>query len=168
MAPDTCPDAATASTTDGAGRTYGDGLPRREELVVLYDAVGWGVYTSDPDNLERAVRQSLWVSTARDARGQLVGLVRVVGDDATIAWVQDLLVHPDHQRQGVGTALLRAALERFARARPGRCSPTGFAHVRQLALLTDSQEATLAFYRSLGLLPAQALGTCCYVRDTAS
>ncbi len=155
MAPDTCPDAATASTTDGAGRTYGDGLPRREELVALYDAVGWGVYTRDPDNLERAVRQSLWVSTARDARGQLVGLVRVVGDDATIAWVQDLLVHPDHQRQGVGTVLLRAALERFA-------------HVRQLALLTDSQEATLAFYRSLGLLPAQALGTCCYVRDTAS
>ena len=98
MAPDTCPDAATASTTDGAGRTYGDGLPRREELVALYDAVGWGVYTRDPDNLERAVRQSLWVSTARDARGQLVGLVRVVGDDATIAWVQDLLVHPDHQR----------------------------------------------------------------------
>ena len=42
---------------------------------------------------------------------RLVGLVRVVGDGASIAYVQDLLVHPDWQRRGIGARLLRDAME---------------------------------------------------------
>lgn len=71
---------------------------------------------------------------------RLVGLVRVVGDGASIAYVQDLLVHPDWQRRGIGARLLRDAMERFAR-------------VRQFLLLADDAPAPRAFYEAMGLGP---------------
>ena len=71
--------------------TSGD-LPGTQELVELYDAVGWVAYTRDPETLTRAVRASLHVVTARKD-GRLVGLARVVGDGETIAYLQDLLVY---------------------------------------------------------------------------
>jgi GNAT superfamily N-acetyltransferase len=113
-------------------------LPTRDELLALYAAVGWTAYTRDPDALLAAVRGSTWVRCERRA-GALVGLARVVSDDVSIAWLQDLLVHPDHQRTGLGRALARAALERFD-------------HVRTFALLTDDEPRQRAFYESVGLV----------------
>jgi GNAT superfamily N-acetyltransferase len=110
----------------------------REELVALYQSVGWTAYTRDPDALERAVAASTWVAAAR-GDGALIGLIRVLSDDVAIALVQDLLVRPDHQRTGVGRGLLRQALARFD-------------HVRSIALITDDEPRQHAFYRSLGLV----------------
>ena len=67
-------------------------FPRREQLLELYTDAGWIAYTSDPDRLERAVRQSQAVYTAWDG-SRLAGLLRAVGDGETILYVQDLLVH---------------------------------------------------------------------------
>jgi GNAT superfamily N-acetyltransferase len=112
--------------------------PAAEELVPLYDAVGWAAYTRDPGSLARAIGASTWVLAARED-GRLVGLVRCVSDDVSIAWLQDVLVLPSHQRRGVGRALVEAALRRFAA-------------VRQLVLLTDDRPEQTAFYEALGLV----------------
>jgi GNAT superfamily N-acetyltransferase len=109
------------------------------EILALYEAVGWTAYTRDPDGLARAVAASSWVATARDD-GALIGLVRVLSDDVAIAWLQDVLVHPSAQRSGVGAALVRAALDRYA-------------HVRTFALMTDDRPEQHAFYREMGLEP---------------
>lgn len=69
--------------------------------------------------------------------GHLVGLARVISDGATIAYLQDVLVHPDHQRAGIGAALVDAAL-------------TPYETVRQKVLLTDDGAAQRAFYEALG------------------
>ena len=74
--------------------------------------------------------------TAR-ADGQLIGLARGLSDDVSIFYLQDVLVHPDWQHRGVGTALLTECLERYA-------------HVRQKVLLTDDEESQRRFYESLG------------------
>ncbi|GAA5157388.1 N-acetyltransferase [Ornithinimicrobium tianjinense] len=110
--------------------------PGREELVELYTAVGWSAYTDDPDTLEEAVRNSTRVVTARYG-DQLLGLARVISDGASIAYLQDVLVRPELQREGVGRSLVLAALEPFA-------------HVRQKVLLTDDEPRQRAFYESLG------------------
>jgi len=73
---------------------------------------------------------------ARDGQ-VLVGLARVVSDKATICYLQDVLVHPDHQREGVGRQLVELALKPYA-------------HVRQKVLLTDDEPGQKAFYESLG------------------
>ncbi len=108
-----------------------------EEILPLYASVGWTAYTDAPDALRRGFAGSLLTLAAYEGK-TLAGLVRAVGDGATVVLVQDLLVFPQYQRCGIGTALMRAVMERFA-------------DVRQLQLVTDDTEKTLAFYRSLGL-----------------
>lgn len=111
----------------------------------LYTDAGWIAYTSDPDRLERAVRQSQAVYTAWDG-SRLAGLLRAVGDGETILYVQDLLVHTRYRRQGIG----RALLERVR---------ADFAHVRQKVLLTDAGDSrAVVFYRSQEWIPAEKAG----------
>lgn len=120
------------------------------EVLALYGSVGWTAYTEQPEALRRGFAGSLLTLAARE-NGTLVGLLRAVGDGCTVVLVQDLLVRPDHQRRGIGTALMQAALERFR-------------SVRQVQLLTDDTEKTKGFYRSLGLLTLPELGCCGFMR----
>ena len=117
-------------------RTVAGGEVDLEELLALYDSVGWSAYTRDPATLRRAVSQSSIVVTARDA-GRLVGLARGISDDATIFYLQDVLVHPDAQRRHIASRLLSTCLERYA-------------HVRQKVVLTDDDESQRRLYESLG------------------
>ncbi|MHA7862571.1 GNAT family N-acetyltransferase [Tessaracoccus sp. Y36] len=112
-------------------------LPTREELVTLYDSVGWSVYTTDPERLYDAVSRSLRVVCARED-GHLVGLARVVGDGLTIVYLQDILVDPAHQRRGIGRHLFERVLEPFS-------------DVRRQVLITDDEPGQRNFYESLGL-----------------
>lgn len=121
-----------------------------EEILPLYIAVGWTNYTNRPEKLAKAYQNSLCVLGAYDG-DKRIGVVRAVGDGISIVFVQDLLVLPEYQRQGVGTRLLRAILEQFA-------------DVYQIELLTDDTSKTTAFYESLGLTRADKLGCCAYVR----
>lgn len=108
----------------------------REEVLALYDAIGWSAYTMHPDGLMAAIAGSATVVGARlDAA--LIGLARVVSDGASVCYLQDLLVHPGHQRSGVGRELVRRVLEPYP-------------HVRQKVLLTDDDPGQKAFYESLG------------------
>lgn len=119
---------------------YADYQP--SEILNLYESVGWCAYTRDPSALRRSFEKSLLVLAAYEG-DRLIGIIRTVGDSETIVFIQDLLVHPDHQHKGVGSALVRAVLERF----PG---------VRQIQLTADNAPATLSFYNSCGFLPHAA------------
>ena len=72
-------------------------------------------------------------------------MIRTVGDGQTIIYIQDILVLPDYQRRGIGTALARAVLERFR-------------EVRQIVLSTDNTPQTNAFYESPGLVRMSSMG----------
>ena len=123
-----------------------DIIPYRfnEQVLALYQAVGWTAYTEDADKLERGFARSLLTLAAVEG-DELLGLVRVVGDGETVVWIQDILVKPPRQRQGIGKSLLRAVLDRYQ-------------GVRQVMLMTDDSPATLAFYRSMGFAPMAELG----------
>ena len=84
-----------------------------EEIKSLYTEVGWKAYTDDLQALREGYENSLLILAAYED-DELLGIIRTVGDGATIVFVQDILVFPERQRQGVGTALLKAVLERFA------------------------------------------------------
>lgn len=118
----------------------GSEVPALQDILDLYDAVGWGAYTESPSTLLRALAGSAQVVTAR-RDGQLLGLARVVGDGATIAYLQDVLVRPDVHRAGIGRRLVDAVFAPFAQ-------------VRQQVLLTDAEPGQRAFYESLGFVEA--------------
>ncbi len=114
------------------------------EILPLYESVGWTNYTSNPRMLERAYNNSLCIFAAY-ADGNVVGIVRAVGDGASIVLVQDLLVSPQYQRQGIGSALLKAIVEEYK-------------GVYQFQLVTDNTDKNINFYKSLGFATGKELG----------
>ena len=107
-----------------------------DDVLHLYQAVGWTNYTNQPQMLEQALTHSLATYLARDGE-KIVGLVRLVGDGFSSVFVQDLIVLPSYQRQGIGSSMMKQALADYKDA-------------YQVQLATDESEKTLAFYRSLG------------------
>lgn len=123
---------------------YKDSDEQLAQLTALYESVGWTNYTQNPAMLRAAYQHSLLTLAALDGQ-RLAGVLRAVGDGASIVFVQDLLVLPAYQRRGLGTRLMRALLQRYPQ-------------VYQLELMTDDTEKTTAFYRSLGFMPMDELG----------
>ena len=107
-----------------------------DDVLHLYQAVSWTNYTNQPQMLEQALSHSLAIYLALDGDA-VVGLVRLVGDGFSSIFVQDLIVLPSYQRQGIGSALMRKALRDFKDA-------------YRVQLATDQTEKNLEFYRSLG------------------
>ena len=126
---------------------------KQADVLALYQAVGWNMYTRDPKKLERAIAQSLSVLGAYDG-DQLVGLIRAVGDGETILFIQDLLVLPSYQRQGIGRQLVDALVDQFPQ-------------VRQRVLLTDDQPQTRAFYENIGFVQSSKVGVIAFYQDLA-
>lgn len=116
------------------------------ELLLLYNSVGWTAYTNSPDLLSQAIKNSSFVVSAWNEGGKLVGLARTISDDATICYLQDILVHPDLQGTGIGRALFEQVKERYQ-------------HVRQMVLITDDEPQQRAFYQSLGLTEGSDFST---------
>ena len=106
------------------------------DILHLYQAVGWTNYTHQPQMLEQTLSHSLAIYLALDGDA-VVGLVRLVGDGFSSVFVQDLIVLPSYQRQGIGSALMKEAL-------------TDYKDAYQVQLVTDQTEKNLEFYRSLG------------------
>ena len=50
-----------------------------DDVLHLYQAVGWTNYTNQPQMLEQALTHSLATYLARDGE-EIIGLVRLVGD----------------------------------------------------------------------------------------
>lgn len=116
------------------------------EILNLYASVGWTAYTENPKALRQGFENSMLTLAAYDGE-RLSGIIRVVGDGATIVYVQDLLVLPEYQRKGIGSALLKAVLDRYS-------------SVRQIVLTTDNIHKNIAFYKSMGFKEMTEVGCC--------
>ena len=111
-------------------------IVKLEDVLHLYQAVGWTNYTHQPEMLEQALSHSLAIYVALDD-DTVVGLIRLVGDGFSSVLVQDLIVLPIYQRQGIGSALMKQALGDFKGA-------------YQVQLVTEQTEKNVRFYRSIG------------------
>ena len=120
------------------------------EILQLYQSVGWVAYTDHPEVLKKGFENSL-LTLAAYKGDQFLGIIRTVGDGHTIVFVQDILVFPEHQRKGIGSALLQAILERYS-------------HVRQIELATDNTPKTIAFYKSMGFREMSEIGCCGFMK----
>lgn len=54
----------------------------------------------------KALDASLYVVCAY-YKGEIVGMGRIVGDGAVICYIQDLMIHPEHQSAGIGGAIIK-------------------------------------------------------------
>ena len=82
--------------------------PTPTEYRKLIKAVGWERY-SNLRFAPVALANSLHCVVACESkRGKVIGLGRIVGDRARFFYIQDLVVRPEFQGQGIGTAILDA------------------------------------------------------------
>lgn len=107
------------------------------QLVELYKNVGWIGYSNKPSELNEAIKNSLFNIGAFDGE-ELVGLIRVVGDNISIIYIQDILVKENYQRLGIGSNLLQLVLNRYN-------------NIKQIVLMTDNTEKTKLFYKRNGM-----------------
>lgn len=107
-----------------------------DSIFQLYEAVNWLAYTSNPEKLKAALNGSSLVLTYK-IEGKVLGLARCVSDGETICYLQDILVHPHYQRSGIGTSLVNQILAEYK-------------DIRQVVLMTDSEERQSKFYEKLG------------------
>ena len=114
------------------------------DVLPIYEAVEWTNYTQNPEMLEVAYKNSLHVLAAFNEKGILVGVLRAVGDGASILFIQDILVTPEYQHQGIVTKLLQQTLEKYK-------------NVYQIQLATDNSMKTISFYESNGFTSLTSL-----------
>ena len=121
-----------------------------EDVLPLYETVGWTNYTTKPEMLKAAFENSLHVLAAFTEEGILVGVLRAVGDGASILFIQDILVTPEYQHQGIGTNLLQQTLEKYK-------------NVYQIQLTTDNSMKTISFYESNGFTSLTSLNCVSFI-----
>lgn len=77
----------------------------------LYTSVDWWPMRTTEEIaqvLENALAVGAWEGV------QLVGFVRVISDQRFHAYIEDMVVHPDHQQRGIGKLLLTKLLDRLS------------------------------------------------------
>ena len=88
-----------------------------EEYMELRRRVGWCEFPLE--EAQAGIDNSYMITCARDGE-QAVGVVRLLWDGGYIAFLSDVIVDPDYQRQGIGKKLVESAIQRVkADMKPG-------------------------------------------------
>lgn len=104
------------------------------------------------EQVKRLIKHSLCIGAYIDGTSKQIGFARVITDYTTHAYFCDLVVNPAHQRKGVGTMLLDAALH----------------HPELRAMKTWSLRTTpeaRKLYEAKGFMPATDPGTILEIED---
>lgn len=127
-------------------------VPKIEELVELYNDVGWYNYIQDTKKLGRAFANSTTIVSAWD-EDKLVGVLRAVGDSETIMYIQDILVDEIYQSKGIGRQLIDKFMNEYE-------------DIRQIVLITDKTLKTMNFYEVCGFDKVETYDGIAYVKYT--
>lgn len=84
------------------------------EIMALYKDAGWWkqAYDSDTSFLDTLVQSSACFAAAFD-HGTMVGMGRALSDGMSDAYIQDMVVLKQYQRQGIGQRIVRALVDRL-------------------------------------------------------
>jgi GNAT superfamily N-acetyltransferase len=80
-------------------------LPTLAEYHHLCESVGWGQIMNF-DVAASALENSVTGFTVCLDNGDVIAMGRIVGDGAIYFYIQDVVVAPDYQGRGVGTAII--------------------------------------------------------------
>lgn len=84
-------------------------FPTLEEYKYLCESVGWTNYMNF-EVVKTSLKNSIHCITVKDNK-QIVGMGRIVGDGAIYFYIQDIVVHPDYQKHGIGNEIMNHLVE---------------------------------------------------------
>jgi len=110
-----------------------------DHIADLRQAVGWNrMETSYNDP-----RLAIYFRVACYDHEKLVGYVETVCNNVTDAYIQDLIVHPDYQKRGIGTELMNRVIAKLKADR-----------IYAISVLYD--ERLQPFYKRFGFIEMRA------------
>ena len=118
---------------------YTAAQPGAAAFQALYDTTGWTPQPRPVEVFEAALAGS-WATCAAYAGDQLVGFGRVISDGMLHAYLNEMIVAPDHQGLGIG----RGILDRLV----AHCLDHGVTDIQLFCA-----EGKEAFYRKGGFVP---------------
>ncbi|TWT02461.1 GNAT family N-acetyltransferase [Planomicrobium sp. CPCC 101079] len=126
---------------------YESAVPEKKAFFALFATTGWNAkYSFTADDLATAISNSYFMVCAYSGE-KLVGTGRIISDGVYQTLIGDMIVHPDFQKQGIGSEILTTLL--------AKCQEDGMKQV-QLA----SAKGKMEFYKKFGFeaRPADAPG----------
>ncbi|MGL1902021.1 MAG: GNAT family N-acetyltransferase [Fibrobacterales bacterium] len=88
-------------------------LPSLHEFTTLSTLVAFD--TPLPSQLQKALDHTIY-GCCLTHEGRVIGFGRVVGDNALYYYIQDVIIHPDHQHRGCGREILNHLLSHLAKS----------------------------------------------------
>ncbi|MGL1935814.1 MAG: GNAT family N-acetyltransferase [Fibrobacterales bacterium] len=86
-------------------------LPTLQEFTTLSDLVAFD--TPQSTQLQKALDHTIY-GCCLTFEDHVIGFGRVVGDSALYYYIQDVIIHPDHQHRGCGREILNHLLSYLA------------------------------------------------------
>jgi len=129
-------------------------LPTADEHRQLAESVGWA-HAFDWASLPASLAASLCgvVAVAGD---DVIGMGRLVGDGVMYFYIQDVVVRPDYQRQGVGQAIVTALVEHIRSMTPANAFAGLFATAEAMPLYRQNGFAEGDLTGMFQVIPATA------------
>ena len=78
-----------------------------KDFLRLREISGWSLMPKE--QAEAGLKNSLF-SVVAMAGGQVIGMGRLVGDGFTMCYIQDIIVLPEYQGKGIGSAIMERLL----------------------------------------------------------
>lgn len=123
-----------------------DRVPSTAEHAALAAAVGWQSHFDD-EVRGASLASSLAGVVCVDEQGSVIGMARAVGDGLQYAYVQDVIVDPEHEGSGIATDLVSRLIELL--------QPQGDI---ELFVGLFASDAAVGVYESLGFSSDDAVG----------
>ena len=95
---------------------YKESPPAWQEYVRLFSSTGWmPVLQISEDDLKRVFDGTwCWITAYQDE--DIVGVGRLLSDGVLYALICDIIVTPDHQNKGIGSAILKELVKKCQKA----------------------------------------------------
>jgi aralkylamine N-acetyltransferase len=83
-----------------------------DEIVNLYKAGGWWKDYYDPKGVLSIINGSFGFAVAVEvSTGRAVGMARAISDGVSDAYIQDMVVLPEHRKKGLGRMLIELLVQ---------------------------------------------------------
>jgi GNAT superfamily N-acetyltransferase len=90
--------------------TYHEEIPSVKQYNELRECVGWGAL--DKKAVEHSLPNSVYSILAK-YNNKTIAFARVIGDGKLCFYIQEIIVHPDHQRKGIATNFMNYIFKYF-------------------------------------------------------
>lgn len=83
-------------------------VPTVKEYIQLRNSIGWNILQHD--KIKKGLDNSIYCVCAEE-KGSIIGFGRIIGDGATVFYIQDIMVNPSYQKYKIGTLIMEKIMD---------------------------------------------------------